>query len=163
MTMDRKKFTFWLFLSLAWMALIFYKSGQAYGEQDLRPLLRKLISEDTLLFLLPNLEFYYDGALVSYKDPYSMLEFIIRKAAHVTEFLILALFYWRTLAATTMRRWSALLWTALLAVGYAASDELHQSFVPERTGHAIDVYVDSIGALLLVLWVILTKQKTLSR
>lgn len=162
MTTTRKSFWIWLILSLAWMALIFYKSGESYGDQDIRPVLRQWIDEDLLLSVLPNIEFYYDGGLVSYKSPYSMFEFFIRKASHVTEFLVLALLYWRTFAATAMRRRIALPLSALLAILYAASDEFHQSFVPGRTGHAIDVYVDSIGVLLAVLIVLLTKQKTLS-
>jgi VanZ family protein len=160
---DRRRFFASLCLSLLWMAVIFYKSGQSYGEQDLRPLLRSLISEDALLFLLPNIEFLYDGGLVTYKEPYSMLEFFIRKAAHVTEFFILCFLYLRTFAATTLKRRVALPASALLAALYAASDEWHQSFVPNRTGHAIDVYVDSFGILLAVLFAWLFKQKTLSR
>lgn len=163
MIADRRRFGIWLLLSIAWMLLIFYKSGQSYGEQDLRPLLRQWIGEPTLLMLLPNIEFFYDGGLVSYKDPYSMLEFFIRKAAHVTVFFILAFLVWRTFAATRVRRSIALTVTALLSILYAASDEWHQSFVPGRTGHGIDVYVDSIGVLLLILFVLLSRQKTLSR
>lgn len=163
MIADRRRFGIWLLLCLAWMLLIYYKSGQSYGEQDLRPLLRQWIAEPTLLMLLPNIEFFYDGGLVSFKDPYSMLEFFIRKAAHVTEYFLLAFLVWRTFAATRVRRSIALTVTALLSILYAASDEWHQSFVPGRTGHGIDVYVDSIGVLLLVLFVLVSRQKTLSR
>ncbi|TCP53732.1 VanZ family protein [Tumebacillus sp. BK434] len=169
MIAERRRFGIWLLLSLAWMLLIFYKSGQSYGEQDLRPLLRQWIEEPTLLLVLPNIEFLYDGGLVSYQDPYSMLEFFIRKAAHVTEYFILAFLLWRTFAATTVRQVSALILTALLSILYAASDEWHQSFVPGRTGHAIDVYVDSIGVFLVVLLALFfrsgrsKRQKTLSR
>ncbi|ARU59700.1 hypothetical protein CBW65_00560 [Tumebacillus avium] len=163
MIADRRRFGIWLMLCLAWMLLIFYKSGQSYGEQDLRPLLRQWIAEPTLLMLLPNIEFHYDGGLVSYQDPYSMLEFFIRKAAHVTEYFLLAFLVWRTFAATRVRRSIALTVTALLSILYAASDEWHQAFVPGRTGHGIDVFVDSFGVLLLVLFVLVSRQKTLSR
>jgi VanZ family protein len=33
----------------------------------------------------------------------------------------------------------------VLGVGYGISDEIHQAFVPDRTGQAIDVVYDAIG------------------
>ena len=45
-----------------------------------------------------------------------------------------------------------------LAVAYALSDELHQSFVPDRAGRLDDVVTDMIGAAigLAVAWLSLT-------
>lgn len=45
-----------------------------------------------------------------------------------------------------------------LTMLYAASDELHQSFVPDRTGRVDDLVVDTIGALvgLGLAWAALT-------
>ncbi len=45
-----------------------------------------------------------------------------------------------------------------LTVLFAISDELHQSFVPDRAGRLDDVVTDAIGALLglAVAWVVLT-------
>ena len=34
----------------------------------------------------------------------------------------------------------------ILCAGYAALDEIHQIFVPERAGRVFDVFVDSCGA-----------------
>ena len=48
--------------------------------------------------------------------------------------------------------------TALLAgaltIGYGVTDELHQAFVPDRTGQPIDVVYDTIGAAvgLVIVW-----------
>ena len=40
------------------------------------------------------------------------------------------------------------------AVAYAATDEIHQLFVPDRSGNGFDVCVDATGALLalVVVW-----------
>ncbi|HEU4962290.1 MAG TPA: VanZ family protein [Bacilli bacterium] len=152
MIKSRLRFGIFLLLSLFWMGLIFYKSGEPYQQQDLRPWLRTLIDEDTLLAWLPPIEFTYDGGLVSYKHPYSMLEYFIRKCGHVTEYAALTFLLWQTFAATTIRKKVALPVCGLLAIGYAASDEFHQTFVAGRTGHAIDVYTfDSLGVLLVLL------------
>ncbi|MED4300144.1 VanZ family protein [Geobacillus stearothermophilus] len=80
----------------------------------------------------------------------SFLNFLIRKAAHLTEFGILAALVWRALSP---KRWAyAGAW--LFATAYAATDEWHQSFEPGRTATPKDVAIDSCGALiaLLVVW-----------
>lgn len=72
----------------------------------------------------------------------------IRTVAHMATFALLAGLI--LLALVGLRR--PTLRTTLLAVSltvlYAASDELHQSFVPDRTGRAEDVVIDAVGALL---------------
>jgi VanZ family protein len=73
--------------------------------------------------------------------------FTIVKGWHFTEFAILTV-----LAAKTMR-WlrpsdppvSALVSAMLLCMLFAASDEWHQSFVPDRWGTVTDVLIDSLG------------------
>lgn len=70
---------------------------------------------------------------------------------HVTEFAILAFLVIRVLLALRWERWWAIVAGAVISIGYAASDEWHQSFIPNRTGHAIDVAVDSIGIVIIVL------------
>ena len=91
----------------------------------------------------------------------------VRKTAHVTEYAILALLLWRALQKPGSRRgdeadsskpkpwrWPVAWGAFALAVLYAITDEFHQSFVPSRTGHSLDVLIDSCGAAagLFVLW-----------
>ncbi len=69
--------------------------------------------------------------------------------AHVVEFGVMAV-----LARRLLRRYQVLtapyLWIAVLfvAIGYGATDELHQSFVPGRDPSWQDVGLDSVGALI---------------
>jgi VanZ family protein len=73
-------------------------------------------------------------------------DLILRKAAHMTEFAILAGLLWRALRNE--------LGALVVALAYAGTDELHQSFVRGRHGSPVDVAFDGIGAaagLLLVL------------
>ncbi len=151
MITNRRRFIFFGILSLLWMAFIFYKSSQPYHVQDIKPLLRSLLSEQTVLMILPHIEFSYNGGLVSYLHPYSMLEFFIRKLAHVTEYFILCTLLLQTLFATAVSRLVATVVAVQLSVLYAFSDEWHQTMVPNRTGHKIDVVVDSIGTVLAAL------------
>ena len=70
---------------------------------------------------------------------------ILRKLAHMTEFGLLWLLWWRALGY----RGKAL--PALIAIAYAVTDELHQSTVEDRHGSPVDVLIDSAGVALAIL------------
>jgi VanZ family protein len=71
----------------------------------------------------------------------------VRKSAHMSEYAILySLVRWATYGTTggTIARLSLpLVWS----IGYAATDEYHQSFVPGRSASLWDVLVDSAGVI----------------
>ncbi|MDP9346913.1 MAG: VanZ family protein [Actinomycetota bacterium] len=70
----------------------------------------------------------------------------LRKAAHMTEFGLLFLLWRRALGERALP-------PALIAIAYAATDELHQAFVHGRHGTPVDVLIDATGvALALVLF-----------
>jgi VanZ family protein len=65
---------------------------------------------------------------------------VLRKLAHVTEYAILGGLLLRAVRHPGL---------ALgLAVLYAVSDEIHQSFVEGRHGAPLDVLIDTVGVLL---------------
>ncbi len=76
-------------------------------------------------------------------------QFIVRKAAHVTEYAVLAMLLLRALHSESRARFArqALIVFAVAAI-YAATDEFHQSFNPSRTASPKDVMIDCCGALL---------------
>jgi VanZ family protein len=154
-----RRFYMWLSAAVLWMAVIFYKSAETYQQQSLLPLLTEKISAATLSKWLPHLSFTYDHALVTWQEPYAMLEFFIRKGGHVVEYAILCLLLGYALLAKPMKKTTAIFWSALLSILYAASDEWHQSFIPGRTGHAIDVAMDTIGVLLAVGWLYVVRRR----
>jgi VanZ family protein len=73
-----------------------------------------------------------------------VLDFVVRKAGHFTEYLILALLLYRPLRQHKQAFLLAFLITSL----YAVSDELHQFCVPGREAHVRDWIIDSAGAAL---------------
>ena len=81
------------------------------------------------------------------------LDTILRKLAHMAEYALLVFLWWRPLRTLTTERTAVGLALAI-ALAYAASDELHQSFVDGRHGTPVDVLIDSVGmvaaALLLL-------------
>lgn len=77
----------------------------------------------------------------------SILHTVLRKLAHFSEYLILAV-----LIANVCAQWGMkgrkMVWIAVCASAlYAGLDEWHQSFVGGRTPKLMDVGIDSLGAL----------------
>ena len=70
-------------------------------------------------------------------------DLVLRKLGHAAEFALLGALLVRALGDAR---------TAVAAgVAYAASDELHQHFVPGRVGSPLDVAIDAVGVALGVL------------
>jgi len=67
------------------------------------------------------------------------LDLALRKLAHMIEYGLLFLLWRRALPQSPP--WTA----AAIAIGYAATDEIHQSFVDGRHGTPVDVMIDSAG------------------
>jgi len=73
---------------------------------------------------------------------------LVKKGGHMLGYGLLALSYWYAFRWERGKWW--LPW--LLAVVYAITDEIHQSFVPGRHPSLVDVLVfDNLGAL-IALW-----------
>ena len=79
----------------------------------------------------------------------ALLTFLVRKSAHIIAYFILGILMYRALRIT-IRRWRTrtVASFALLSCSlYAVTDEIHQLFVPGRSGERRDVMIDSIAAL----------------
>lgn len=85
------------------------------------------------------------------------LSFLVRKAAHMTEFGVLSALalYWLTSFSLPYKKRCFL--AALISACYAASDEFHQRFVPGRSGELRDVMIDTAGAVLGILFLSLIR------
>ena len=70
---------------------------------------------------------------------------VLRKLAHMAEFGLLWLLWWRALG------YRSIAVPAVIAIGYAVTDELHQATVEGRVGSPVDVLIDSAGVLLAML------------
>ena len=89
------------------------------------------------------------------------LHYLVRKCAHLSEYAVLALLLWRAIrqpqrADIRPWRWPEAGLAVAMVFLYSASDELHQVFVPSRTGLVSDVCIDTLGAAagLLLLWLL---------
>jgi VanZ family protein len=85
-------------------------------------------------------------------EPFDLLHFAIRKLAHLSEYGLLALLWfraWRGARPGWNLAWARAAFGVSMAV--AAIDEFHQSFVPSRTSAVRDVVIDCVGALVVLL------------
>lgn len=75
----------------------------------------------------------------------SSIEFYVRKAAHMTEYCLLAIAISFPLYVYGVRGIWLILLAGAICVGFAGFDEYHQSFVADRGPSVRDVGIDSIG------------------
>jgi VanZ family protein len=140
---------YWLPL-LIWMFVIFSASADtqstAHTSRFLEPFLRWLWRDIS-------------------PEKIDQVRWVVRKAAHLTEFAVLAWLWWRALRRPTRQDSTPWSWRiAGCALGavvlYAMSDELHQHFVANRTASVRDVGIDTLGGMLGLgfLWIVHRKR-----
>lgn len=81
------------------------------------------------------------------------IHYPVRKAAHMTEYALLAIAIAFPLYVYGVRGIGLLILTGTVCVSFAILDEYHQSFVAGRTGATKDVAIDSIGVICGVIFV----------
>ena len=122
------------------MGLIFYFSHQNAGSSN---------RQSGFLFGLVN-------RLFKDKLDQESTVHLIRKAAHFFVYLVLGIIAYNSIGRLNgVSFWGVLAFCAL----YAASDEIHQTFVPGRSGAVADVALDTLGAVLGMLIYLKTIKK----
>jgi VanZ family protein len=84
---------------------------------------------------------FFLSAQPDLKSGLGLADLILRKALHAAEFGLLWFLWLRAL------RWRAPGWAAIITLGYAASDEVHQAFVRDRVGSPLDWLLDAAGVV----------------
>ena len=138
MTGNRKRLLLYGMLTLVMMTVIFLFSSQDGSESGgLSAWLLSTPFGRTLMRLLPHLS---DQGI----------EYDLRKYAHMGEYALLAMpafgFFRELLVGRKIP--AAFLSALLFCFLYACSDELHQRFIPDRSGQFSDVLIDTAGVLL---------------
>ncbi len=127
--------------SLGWMRLIFHFSTQAWGGAHTRNLIEVLLNAANpgLLKILS-------------LQQLELLNFLIRKLSHFTEYAVLACLGYLALSLGLQQPQQRALWLALVcSTLYAFTDEFHQVFVPGRQAMLTDVLIDALGGLIAIL------------
>jgi VanZ family protein len=95
----------------------------------------------------------YDFYSYARSNP-AIIEFLLRKAAHITVFFFLTLGIFLLVSQFLKSASTRTISTLMISISLAFLDEYRQSFVPGRTGSLLDVMVDSIGILLAMFFII---------
>lgn len=113
----------------------------------------------TSKIIRPILEFLLPDAS---EETFIVLHAMIRKAAHFTEYAILAGLAWLAFKSSSRTILSARPKVAALAMALivASADELYQSFDPSRTGTLYDVAIDLSGATVALLLIFLAVRRS---
>lgn len=156
----KKKILLWLLL-FSWMCVIFLFSAQ---DADASSRLSSGVLHRFVLNLLPK-------TAAADQELVHTLEFLLRKAAHMTEYAILAILAFAQLrqyipnfrkagrnhrdmqakkgpASLLQQPFFQLLLVCCFVFLYACTDEFHQRFSSGRSGNLKDVLIDTTGGLL---------------
>lgn len=136
---------------VAWGCFVLFASSASFSASNTSRIIKPL-----LLWLFPDIS----EASLAY------VHFLVRKAAHLSEYALLALLAaraFRTSHRESLRRnwWAA---AFALVVCVALTDEYHQSFLPSRTGTIYDSLLDITGGAaalaLAALWLARRRRKS---
>ena len=130
-----KKIHCYTLLCILWMLVIFWFSAQvADDSQEMSDVFVRLLDALFSLDIMKN-EIIRD-----------MTSFLVRKAAHMSEYAVLAILLGLTIRGYKKEPWLLLALAATAA--YAATDEFHQLFVEGRSARIFDVTVDFVGGVI---------------
>ncbi|MDV2684352.1 VanZ family protein [Alkalihalophilus lindianensis] len=120
---------------LLWMALIFYLSHQPATESaELSSgIMERIVA--VVEIVVPTIHQHLDT-----------VHLIIRKGAHFFAYFILGILVIHALRGGRLTGYRRVLLALSICVLYAISDEVHQLFIPGRSGEVTDVLIDSAGA-----------------
>ncbi|AUI70775.1 VanZ family protein [Companilactobacillus alimentarius] len=130
--------------------VLFYSSSMTYKEQTSVPFLEKYFKNQPFHDLLSKIGFNYSGKYQSVANDgyFKFVEFIIRKGAHFSIYLLLGLFLCLALNIYFKKNIFLKVFVPwMTATGLAAFDEFHQGLTGGRTPLVDDVILDSSGAL----------------
>ena len=84
-------------------------------------------------------------------------EKVIRKLAHFSIYTVVGILLMALISTYQIKERNKTIISIIIGIIYACSDEIHQSFVPERSPMITDVMIDTMGVMLGILIILLGK------
>lgn len=130
-------------LLVAWMLVIFWFSNQpATASSEMSgSVAYRLVETCNRIFQMG----FSEDRLEIYAQN---IDYPVRKAAHMTEYAILAWLILAVLRGYYPYQRRTCMAAIISVAAYAATDEIHQIFIEGRAGRFSDVCIDTLGALL---------------
>ena len=139
-----------LVLIILWMILIFYLSNQVAEESsELSGGITRKILE--ILHILDNKTL----------EEQAIIETLIRKLAHFFLYALGGILILAHINLYNITNKNKVIISWIIGTAYAITDEIHQLFIPGRSGEIRDVFIDSLGIIIgiLILMLILKIKK----
>src|SRR5699024_11129892 len=129
-----------------WMALIFYLSHQPASSSNELSTGVMDVFMNTITTVIP---IDFDLGIFHHFN---------RKSAHFFEYFMLGLLVINALKRHVSIKWKFVALSLVICILYAISDEVHQLFIPGRSGEMRDVFIDSTGSATgITLYILLGK------
>lgn len=151
---DRKIIFPWMLVSI-WMVFIFSFSAQPASQsnnlsQGITKVIIEIVSE-----MIP---FSVEASTTA--DIVMQFNHLIRKLAHGGIYFVLGVLVIKALNGVRGLGLKKIIFALVFCIVYAISDEVHQLFVPGRSGQVSDVMIDTIGAALgIIMYVFVNRLK----
>ena len=131
---------------IIWLGIIFWMSTDTFS------------SEQSSRFIMPIIHFLFAWISPQTAD---LMHGVIRKSAHFFVYFVLGFLLLRAFCGAFSQklclRW--VVYSIILVIFIAMSDEFHQSFVASRTSSPVDVIIDSASGIFSQI-AILLREKT---
>lgn len=129
-------------LVILWMILVFWFSSQIGDDSQVTSgnTIRKIIT-----FINNNID------KVKLEEIVELLQPIVRKLAHFTLYTLGGILIFNFFNSFKLKNREKIGYSLLVGALYAITDEIHQLFVPGRSGMIKDVFIDSLGIITGVL------------
>lgn len=117
------------------MVLIFMFSAQVSKDSD-------KLSSGLMEFIVNIVEIIIPSIHINR----TIFSYVIRKTAHVVIYVVLGILTANALHRMSVTNGKTALYALCMCALYAASDEIHQLYIPGRSGQLSDMLLDTAGA-----------------
>ena len=139
-----------LTLAIVWMALIFKLSGMTSKNSNGK-------STDIIsIFIEDTLDITNEYGITSshptdekLDKAANLINAPVRKVIHASVYFVLAFFImvFLNIVFDHKKYILSIVIALIISIAFASSDEFHQTFVNGRTGQVLDVFIDTLGAI----------------
>lgn len=140
-----------ILLVVIWMCTVFWFSSQLGDDSKAQSgnTIRKIITFFNKNITKENLEI-----IVETLQPF------VRKLAHFSIYTLGGMLIYNLINKYNLNKKVKIIYTIIISALYATSDEIHQLFVPYRSGQVTDVLIDTCGVITgVILFIIIAKIK----
>ena len=135
---------------ILWMILIFWFSNQ-------NGTISSEMSDGLISEVVKFIEIILKNSFGNEKN-IEAFAFLIRKVAHFFLYFVLGILWMNLLKEHRVSLGKQVIYSLLFCIMYACSDEIHQLFIPGRSGNIIDTMIDTTGSLCSIITIYLFKK-----